>query len=55
MKSQVNFDICSFILGGLVGMLLDFAGSVVAVHSIEKRHKHTGGSFRELYEDNNLE
>ena len=51
----MKFDLLSFLIGGIVGMLLDFFGSFVTAHYLYKYHleKRTGGSFRESYEDNN--
>lgn len=50
----MKFDLLSFIIGGLVGALFDFAGSCVTAHYLYKEHKEkrTGGSFLESYKDN---
>lgn len=50
----MKFDLLSFLIGGIVGMLLDFAGSFVTAHYLYKEHKEkrTGGSFRDSYNDN---
>lgn len=51
----LKLDLVSFIVGSVVGMLMDFGGSFVAGHYLYKEHldkKRTGGSFRESYEDN---
>lgn len=45
----MKFNVGSFALGIVVDCLLDVAFITIGKHFFEKR---TGGSFRELYEDN---